>query len=75
MHQGPAAGLAIVDASADNPALQRYQWLPGVRGDLLARLGRTDEARQAFEQAAALAGNTRERTFLQERAAALRQRV
>ena len=68
MHQGPAAGLAIVDALRDDKALRQYQWLPSVRGDLLAKLGRRDEARAEFEQAAALAGNAREKALLLERA-------
>jgi len=72
MHQGPAAGLAMVDALRDEKALQQYQWLPGVRGDLLARLGRRDEAAAEFERAAALAGNAREKALLQERAQVLR---
>jgi predicted RNA polymerase sigma factor len=70
MAQGPAAGLAIVERLAGDPALRRYQWLPSVRGDLLAKLGRHGEASDAFAQAAALAGNGRERDFLLERAAA-----
>ena len=65
---GPAAGLAIIDALRGDKALQNYQWLPSVRGDLLARLGRNDEARHEFERAAALAGNLRERDLLLERA-------
>ena len=65
---GPAAGLAIIDALRGDKALQNYQWLPSVRGDLLARLGRLDEARHEFERAAALAGNLRERELLLERA-------
>ena len=71
MHEGPAAGLAIVDALYDDKALRQYQWLPSVRGDLLERLGRRDEARAEFEQAATLAGNQRERALLLERAARL----
>jgi RNA polymerase sigma factor (sigma-70 family) len=71
MHQGPAAGLAIVDALRDDKALRQYQWLPSVRGDLLERLGRSDEARAEFVQAAALAGNQREKALLLERAARL----
>jgi RNA polymerase sigma factor (sigma-70 family) len=71
MHQGPAAGLAIVDALRDDKALRQYQWLPSVRGDLLAKLGRSDEARAEFEQAAALAGNQREKALLLERASRL----
>ncbi|MCW5649879.1 MAG: RNA polymerase sigma factor [Ramlibacter sp.] len=65
---GPAAGLEILDALAGEKALKHYQWLPSVRGDLLAKLGRHDEARQEFERAAALAGNARERELLLARA-------
>ncbi|WP_372527445.1 RNA polymerase sigma factor [Piscinibacter sp.] len=65
---GPAAGLEIVDAMRAEPSLQSYQWLPSVRGDLLAKLGRTGEARAEFERAAALARNARERALLLERA-------
>jgi predicted RNA polymerase sigma factor len=68
MAYGPAAALERVDALRAEPALQRYQWLPSVRADLLARLGRHEEARAEFEAAAALAGNARERTLLLERA-------
>ena len=68
---GPAAGLEIIDTLRSEKALQNYQWLPGVRGDLLARLGRKEEAREEFERAAALAGNTRERELLLERARGL----
>lgn len=71
VHQGPAAGLAIVERLSEEPALARYHWLPAVRGDLLAKLGRHAEARQALLAAAALAGNERERTLLQGRAAAM----
>ena len=67
MVQGPAAALAIVDALNDDPALRAYHWLPSVRGDLKARLGRGAEARAEFERAAALAGNERERQFLLQR--------
>ena len=69
---GPAAGLAIVDALVDEPALASYHLLPSVRGDLLAKLGRLDEARAEFERAAALTRNERERTLLLGRAAACR---
>src|SRR5574337_264995 len=72
MADGPAAGLAIVDALRRDPALVRYHWLPSVRADLLQRLGRPGEARDEFERAAAMAGNVRERELLLERAAALR---
>ncbi|MDP2450386.1 MAG: RNA polymerase sigma factor [Polaromonas sp.] len=65
---GPAAGLAIIDTLREDKYLQNYQWLPGVRGDLLAKLGRHAEARADFERAASLAGNVRERELLLERA-------
>lgn len=68
---GPAEGLAIIDAMRDEPALQSYQWLPSVRGDLLAKLGRHAEARAEFERAAALARNVRERELLLERVRSL----
>ena len=67
-----AAGLVLVDALLKNKALRQYHWLPSVRGDLLARLGRDAEACAEFERAAAMAGNERERTFLLERAMSLR---
>jgi len=66
---GPAAGLELVEQLAEEPALRAYHLLPSVRGDLLWRLKRLDEARHAFEQAAALAHNTRERDLLLARAA------
>ncbi|MFF4358747.1 RNA polymerase sigma factor [Streptomyces sp. NPDC001604] len=69
MAEGPAQGLAIVDALAAEPALRDYHLLPSVRGDLLARLGRTDEAREEFVRAAGLARNERERELLLRRAA------
>ena len=65
---GPAQGLEIVDGLAQDKQLARYHWLPSVRGDLLEKLGRRDEAREAFLHAAELAGNAREKTFLLERA-------
>ena len=68
---GPAAALEIVDAMRGESALRSYQWLPAVRGDLLARLGRSDEARLEFERAAALARNGRERAQLEVRARGL----
>nr|WP_269329065.1 RNA polymerase sigma factor [Kineosporia babensis] len=63
---GPQAGLDAVDvlAEADEPAMRNYHLLPGVRADLLARLGRTEEARAEFERAAALSSNRREREAL-----------
>ena len=67
---GPAAGLALVDLLVSEPALAGYHLLPSVRGDLLAKLGRTDEARAEFERAAGLTRNARERHLLLERAAA-----
>jgi RNA polymerase sigma factor (sigma-70 family) len=69
MAAGPAAGLAVVEALAEEPSLQGYHLLPAVRGDLLAKLGRFSEAREQFERAAALTRNARERTLLSERAA------
>jgi len=70
--EGPQAALAIVERLRSDPALRRYQWLPGVHGDLLEKLGRTGEARAAFLEAAALAGNERERALMQERALRVR---
>jgi RNA polymerase sigma factor (sigma-70 family) len=67
---GPAAGLELVDALIAEPSLKAYHLLPSVRGDLLAKLGRSDEARTEFERAAALTRNARERTLLLKRAAA-----
>jgi RNA polymerase sigma factor (sigma-70 family) len=68
---GPAAGLEIIDRLGEEKALRNYHWLPSVRGDLLAKLGRKDEARAEFLRAAELAGNAREKTFLLERARGL----
>lgn len=70
MAEGPAAGLALVDQLIDEPALASYHLLPAVRGDLLSKLGRFNEARQDLERAASLTNNARERTLLLERAAA-----
>jgi RNA polymerase sigma factor (sigma-70 family) len=72
MAYGPHAGFAIVEALAADPALARYHWLPSVRGDLLAKLGRHDEARSEFERAAAMTQNARERELLLLRAEAMR---
>jgi RNA polymerase sigma factor (sigma-70 family) len=69
MAEGPQAGLEIVDRLMHEPALKSYHLLPSVRGDLLRKLGRCEEARAAFEAAVALAGNARERDLLQRRAA------
>jgi RNA polymerase sigma factor (sigma-70 family) len=65
---GPAAGLELVDALTSEPSLDRYHLLPSVRGDLLAKLGRFEEARTEFERAASLTRNERERALLLERA-------
>jgi predicted RNA polymerase sigma factor len=67
---GPAAGLELVDALTAEPSLQAYHLLPSVRGDLLAKVGRSDEARAEFERAASLTRNTRERKLLLNRARA-----
>jgi predicted RNA polymerase sigma factor len=67
---GPEAALELVDALVSEPALQGYHLLPTVRGDLLAKLGRDDEARAEFDRAASLTQNTRERAVLLERMAA-----
>jgi RNA polymerase sigma factor (sigma-70 family) len=69
MSEGPAAGLALADQLMDVPALEGYHLLPSVRGDLLARLGRIDEARAEFERAAGLTQNEREKALLLARAA------
>ena len=69
MAYGPARGLELADQLAAGPELRRYHLLPSVRGDLLAKLGRDDEARAEFERAAALTRNTRERAVLLRRAA------
>jgi RNA polymerase sigma-70 factor, ECF subfamily len=66
---GPSAGLQLVDQLTSEPTLQSYHLLPSVRGDLLARLQRFDEARAEFERAASLTRNARERELLRERAA------
>jgi RNA polymerase sigma-70 factor (ECF subfamily) len=70
MADGPAAGLALVDALISEPSLKNYHLLPSVRGDLLFKLDRLDEARAEFERAAAMTRNKRERELLLERAAA-----
>ena len=67
---GPAAGLELVDALTAEPLLAGYHLLPSVRGDLLAKLGRAEEARVEFERAASLTRNARERELLLARAAA-----
>lgn len=68
MSEGPAAGLTLVDALADEPSLKDYHLLPSVRGDLLERLGRGEDARAEFERAASLTRNARERELLLKRA-------
>jgi predicted RNA polymerase sigma factor len=67
---GPRAGLDIVDALTDEPALAKYHLLPSVRADLLVKVGRLAEARLEFERAASLTRNVRERNMLRERARA-----
>ncbi|WP_406291323.1 DUF6596 domain-containing protein [Embleya sp. NBC_00896] len=71
MADGPAAGLALVDTLTWDPALRDYHLLPGVRGDLLLRLGRGEEARREFERAALLTKNAAERAYLTQRADAI----
>jgi len=68
MASGPAAGLDLVDAIASAPVLKNYHLLPSVRGDLLVKLGRHEEARSEFERAASLTRNARERELLLTRA-------
>ena len=68
MAVGPQAGLDLVEALASEPSLAAYHLLPSVRGDLLAKLGRQDEARREFERAASLTRNERERDLLLKRA-------
>jgi RNA polymerase sigma-70 factor, ECF subfamily len=72
---GPAEGLALVDALLEEPALQSYHLLPSVRGDLLAKLGRNEEARREFERAAMQAQNARERELLVARARACKSKT
>jgi predicted RNA polymerase sigma factor len=67
---GPQAGLDLADALTAEPSLQGYHLLPSVRGDLLVKLGRFDEARPEFERAASLTRNARERALLLDRARA-----
>jgi RNA polymerase sigma factor (sigma-70 family) len=68
MAAGPQAGLSLVDTLVAEPSMQSYHLLPSVRGDLLSKLGRRDEARAEFERAASLTRNARERALLLERA-------
>jgi RNA polymerase sigma factor (sigma-70 family) len=75
MAEGPAAGLALVDRLTGEPSLKSYHLLPSVRGDLLSKLERYEEAAVEFERAAELTKNVRERTLLLNRAAAMRQHL
>jgi predicted RNA polymerase sigma factor len=68
MADGPVAGLKLVDALVDEPALNDYHLLPSVRGDLLDRLGRGEEARTEFRRAASMARNARDRALLLDKA-------
>ncbi|HVZ44798.1 MAG TPA: RNA polymerase sigma factor [Ramlibacter sp.] len=68
MAEGPEAGLAIIDALAQEKSLKNYHWLPSVKADLLAKLGRHEEARAEFLRAAAMATNEREKELLAQRA-------
>jgi predicted RNA polymerase sigma factor len=70
MAVGPEAGLVIVDGLAKEESLRSYHLLPSVRGDLLSRLGRNEEARKEFERAASMTSNQREKEMLMARAAA-----
>ena len=72
MADGPAAGLALVDALMAEGSLDDYHYAPSVRGDLLEKLGRHAEAHAEFERAAALTKNARERDLLQARAPGVR---
>ncbi len=73
MSEGPAAALVLVDALADEPALKSYHLLPSVRGDLLERLGRREEACAEFEKAASMTRNEREKELLRERMSSSRR--
>jgi predicted RNA polymerase sigma factor len=68
---GPEAGLELVDELVSDPALKSYHWLPSVRGDLLAKLGRNEEARAELQRAAFLTQNLQERELLLGRVRAL----
>jgi RNA polymerase sigma-70 factor (ECF subfamily) len=68
---GPGAGLELVDALTSEPSLKSYHLLPAVRGDLLTKLGRIEEAQAEFLRAASLTRNTREKALLLARAAGL----
>jgi predicted RNA polymerase sigma factor len=75
MARGPAAGLELVDSLVSDPALENYHLLPSVRGDLLKKLGRMEEARAEFERAASITRNVRERNLLLERAKSCGERA
>ncbi len=75
MADGPAAGLALIDALSAAPSLQNYHLLPSARADLLHKLGRFAEARADFERAAGLTRNARQRERLLERARASAQAI
>ena len=68
MASGPASGLELVNRLQDDPVLKDYHLLPSVRGDLLRKLGRIEEARAEFERAASITRNARERELLLQRA-------
>jgi predicted RNA polymerase sigma factor len=72
---GPAFGLQIVDELGAESSLKGYHLLPSVRGDLLVKLGRVDEARKEFEQAASMTLNESERKLLLNRAAECDSRI
>ncbi|MDP4504310.1 RNA polymerase sigma factor [Nonomuraea turcica] len=72
MAYGPAVGLELLDQIMEEPSLKDYHLLPSVRGDFLFKLGRREEAQAEFERAAGMTRNARERTLLEERAAACR---
>ena len=74
MVDGPRAGLELLDAIAGAGELSDYHLLHAVRGDLLARLGRDQEAATSFRRAAELTANSAEQHFLQDRASAVRRR-
>ena len=74
MAEGPAVALAIVERLGGEPSMKNYHLLESVRGDLLCKLGRRAEARSAFEAAAALASNRRERELLKRRISETEQR-
>ena len=75
MAYGPAAGLEATDALRADPQLAQYHLLPSVRGDLLFKLGKLDEARKEFERAAAMTRNRKEQLLLARRAAECVQRA